>query len=448
MALTEKQKKRFNAIRRAQGSEAAEAYRVQVTKGADVTPNAPAGTPPSIDFSNPQSVVNAQNQLNNASVDASTPNVVNDFGNRSVSRDPNTGKITVEDRLGGANKDLYNANVENQGLINDQFRNQLKNVSSAPYDPRKGRLDIRPINSSNMQPLPTYEDPRKGVTPVGNFRDMQSQVYKNALEDYTSATREDIAYRQSLLESQMINEGIPRDSVKFQRAMSAFNKDADATFSKVNRDAYRDSMDVGSQAFQNQLAGSGQQFDQNYRSGDQAFNQAFNARGQNADLQNQEFNQGNILNQEAQNLARDEYLMPHQVAGMYMNNQGRYENPNLGPVQSINTPTTDIFGYGATNAKLNQDQSQFNSTLDYNRWAKQGDWSTSRSNAGASNAGNSLADRKALIDYQSQAERDNWAFQQGLQGSVPQGSSYADQAGNFVANAISGGINSYGKRRY
>jgi hypothetical protein len=428
MALTQAQKDKFFKIRKNQGPEAAEAYRTRITGGASVTPNAPAGTPPVVDLRNPQSVLNYQAQVNQNTVDTSTPNVINDFGTRTVDRNPETGRITVNEQLTGANRELYEQGVQGQERINETFATQMGRVASqAPFDPRAGQ------QQSNVYQNSAFRDSRSQIDAPANFRDMQGQVYQNALADYQEATRGDISYRRDLLEQQMINEGVPRDSAKYQRAMEQFNKQADATFRQVNRDAYRDSMDVGSQAFQDQLSGQGQEFDQSRAMQTDEWSQGIQGQAQ-------QFGQTQQLNDRAERFAQSEYMMPHQIAGQYMGAQGQFRDPNMGAVQQINAPTVDALGYGTSYAGQAQQGRQFQSRLDFDRWAQQGDWDTSRANARSGNSGNSLADRMTLLNQQAQIERDNYAYQQGFGGSPAPATSFSDVAGSAAANAATGFI--------
>jgi hypothetical protein len=474
MALTAAQKKKFFRIRKEQGPEAAEVFRTQVTGGAEVTPGAPAGAPPSIDLSNPQSVINAQGQMNDRTVTQSTPNVTNDFGSRTITTDPVTGQKTVAEGLTGANKALMGQGQANQGMINSEFARQMGFASEqGRFDPSKGQTAQNAFDPSSMGKLPEYQDPRAGLSQLpswedprktqiqapGSFRDMQQQTYQNALQDYTSSVREDQSFRRDALEQQMANEGIPRDSVKYQRAMAQFEKTANEGINQATRAAYRDSMDVGSQAFQNQLAGQGQEFNQNYSTGDQRFNQSYNARGQafgenratgqdqfdraynaraqNAGFQAQAFGQQGQLNDRAERMNQSEYMMPHQIAGQYMGTQGRFENPNMGPTQSINTPQIDALGYSTNYLNRSQQGDQFGATMDFNRWKAQGDWNTSRSNAASS--GNPLANQKEMARYQDELARNRWWEQQGATANQgPQQPGWGEVAGNAVGAAVSG----------
>jgi hypothetical protein len=487
MALTAAQKKKFFKIRKEQGADAAEAFRTQVTGGAEVTPGAPAGAPPLIDLSNPQSVINAQGAMNDRTVTQSTPNVTNDFGSRTITTDPVTGQKTVTEGTTGANKALMEQGQANQGMINTEFQKQMGYAGEqGKFDPRKGQTAQNAFDLSSMGQLPQYQDPRAGLSQLpswedprktqiqapGSFRDMQQQTYQNALQDYTSSVREDQSFRRDALEQQMANEGIPRDSVKYQRAMAQFEKAADQGINQATRAAYRDSMDVGSQAFQNQLSGQGQEFDQNFRSGDQRFNQSYNARGQafgenratgqdqfdrsynaraqDAGFQNQAFGQQGQLNDRAERMNQSEYMMPHQIAGQYMGAQGQYKDPNMGATQSINTPTMDVFGYGTSYNNANQQGNQFGQTMDFNRWKAQGDWATSRNNAAAS-GGSKLGDQKEMARYQDELARNRWWEQQGAAGPQgPQQPSWGDAGGNFVGGAINGitngMVNNWGRK--
>jgi hypothetical protein len=377
------------------------------------------------------------------------------------------------------------------------------------FDPRKGQTEQKAFDPSSMGQLPQYQDPRRGVTNVyqtgdardglrslsrwedprntqieapGSFRDMQQQTFRDALDEYTSSVREDQSFRRDALEQQMANEGIPRDSVKYQRAMAQFEKTADQGMQSAIRAAKRDSHDVGSQAFQNQLRGQGQEFDQNYRSGDQRFNQEFNARGQqfgeninatnqvfgqqmglrgqefmenratgqdqfdraynaraqDAGFQSQQFGQQDSLNNRAERMTNAEYMTPYQIAAGLQGAQGQYKDPNMGATQSINTPTMDMLGYGTSYNNAQQQGNQFGQTMDFNRWAKQGDWNTSRSNAAAS-GGSKLADSKEMARYQDELARNRWWEQQGAGGNQgPQQSGWGDVGGNFVGGAFNG----------
>lgn len=557
MALTAAQKKKFFRIRKEQGPEAAEAFRTQVTGGAEVTPGAPAGAPPSIDLSNPQSVINAQGVMNDRTVTQSTPNVTNDFGSRTITTDPVTGQKTVTEGLTGANKALMEQGQANQGMINSEFAKQMGYAGEqGKFDPRKGQVEQKAFDPSSMEQLPEWQDPRRGLTNVyqtgdardglndvklakdarqglnelpgwedprktriqapGSFRDMQQQTYQNALSDYTSSVREDQSFRRDALEQQMANEGIPRDSVKYQRAMAQFEKTANEGINSATRNAYRDSMDVGSQAFQNQLGAQGQEFGQNFQTGDQRFNQGFNARGQqfgenmavgnqqfdqtrgvrndqfaenigagnqmfgqqsslrgqqfgenstvgqqqfdraynaraqDAGFQSQQFGQQDSINNRSERMTNAEYMTPYQIAAGLQGAQGQYKDPNMGATQSINTPTMDVFGYGASYNNAQQQSNQFGQTMDFNRWKAQGDWNTSKSNA-ASAGGSKLGDQKEMARYQDELARNRWWEQQGAAGSQgPQQPSWGDVGGNFVGGAINGVtngmINNWGRK--
>lgn len=544
MALTAAQKKKFFRIRKEQGPEAAEAFRTQVTGGAEVTPGAPAGSPPVVDLNNPQSVLNYQGQINDRTVTQSTPNVTNDFGSRTITTDPVTGQKTVTEGLTGANKALMEQGQANQSMINSEFAKQMGFAAEqGKFDPRKGQTEQKAFDPTSMGKLPEYQDPRAGIQGVqlsgdarqglrnvvlssdarqglkalpswedprktqiqapGSFRDMQQQVYQNALQDYTSSVREDQSFRRDALEQQMANEGIPRDSVKYQRAMAQFEKTANEGINAATRAAYRDSQDVGSQAFQNQLAGQGQEFTQNFQTGDQRFNQSYNARGQqfgenmavgnqqfdqtrsvrndqfnenigagnqmfgqqmglrgqqftenratgqdqfdrayntraqDAGFQAQQFGQQSGLNDRAERMTQSEYMMPHQIAGQYMGTQGRFENPNMGPTQSINTPQIDALGYSTNYLNRSQQGDQFGATMDFNRWKAQGDWNTSRSNAASS--GNPLANQKEMARYQDELARNRWWEQQGATANQgPQQPTTNEVVGNAVGGFATG----------
>lgn len=452
MPLSAAEQRKYHRLKQKFGPDVAQQYDSWVQAGKPggtfdpknpVTPTAPGGAPPSVDFNNPQSMINYQQQVNDRTVAGSTPNVVNDFGSRKVERDPTTGQITVTEGLTGTNKQLMEQGQQNQGMINTEFQRRMGMVGKqGEFDPRKGQIDQQAFDPSTMGQLPQWEDPRKTqIQAPSSFRDLQQQTYQNALQDYTSSVREDQKYRRDMLEQQMANEGIPRESEKYQRAMAQFEKTANQGIEQATRAAYRDSMDVGSQAFQNQLGAQGQEFNQNFQSGDQRFNQSYNARGQDAGLQAQRFGQQSTINDRAERMAASEYMTPNQVAAMYMGSQGQYKDPNLGPTQQINTPTTDVLGYGTNYLKQQQQGSQFNDTLEYNKWAKQGDWNTARSTAGAGK--DSVAEKMALLDHQAQLERENWSFQQGLTGGAPDGTSWGDVGGSFVGGAVGGATSQF-----
>lgn len=483
MALTAAQKKKFFRIRKEQGADAAEAFRTQVTGGAEVTPGAPAGAPPVVDLNNPQSVLNYQGQINDRTVTQSTPNVTNDFGSRTITTDPVTGQKTVTEGLTGANKALMEQGQANQGMINSEFAKQMGYAGEqGKFDPRKGQTEQKAFDPSSMGQLPQYQDPRAGLNALpswedprktqiqapGSFRDMQQQVYQNALQDYTSSVREDQSFRRDALEQQMANEGIPRDSVKYQRAMAQFEKTANEGVNAATRAAYRDSQDVGSQAFQNQLAGQGQEFTQNFQTGDQRFNQSYNARGQafgenratgqdqfdraynaraqDAGFQAQAFGQQGQLNDRAERMTQNEYMTPYNIANSLA--QGRFENPNMGPTQSINIPTVDALGYSTNYLNRGQQGDQFNETMGFNRWKAEGDWATSRNNAASS--GNPLANQKEMARYQDELARNRYWEQQGATANQgPQQPTTNEVVGNAVGGLATGlaqGLANNGRR--
>jgi hypothetical protein len=470
MALTAAQKKKFFKIRKEQGADAAEAFRTQVTGGAEVTPGAPPGAPPSIDLSSPQSVINAQGVMNDRTVTQSTPNVTNDFGSRTITTDPVTGQKTVTEGTTGANKALMEQGQANQGMINTEFQKQMGYAGEqGKFDPRKGQTAQNAFDPSNMGQLPQYQDPRAGLNQLpswedprktqvqapGSFRDMQQQTYQNALQDYTSSVREDQSFRRDALEQQMANEGIPRDSVKYQRAMAQFEKAADQGINQATRAAYRDSMDVGSQAFQNQLSGQGQEFDQNFRSGDQRFNQSYNARGQafgenratgqdqfdraynaraqDAGFQAQQFGQQSGLNDRAERMASSEYRTPYEIANSL--SQGKFEKPDMGPTQSINAPTADMLGYGTSYLNRQQQDAQFRAQQ------KQQMEIARMNNATAQSSGGSrLGDTIAAQNNAAKLQMENFYAQQGYtagQGG-PQQPGWGDVAGNAMGGVVSG----------
>ncbi len=457
--LSKEQQAKYHKLLKNRGPEVAQQYDQWIQAGKPggtfnpnnpVTPGAPAGTPPSVDLNNPQSVLNYQAQVNDKSVTQSTPNVVNDFGSRTVTTDPVTGQKTVTEGTTGKNKELMEQGQANQGLINNQFEKQIGYANEqGKFDPRKGQIEQKAFDTASVGNLPEWQDPRKtAIQAPGSFRDMQQQTYRNALDDYTSSVREDQSFRRDALEQQMANEGIPRDSVKYQRAMAQFEKTANEGINRATRAAYRDSMDVGSQAFKDQLSGQGQEFNQNYSTGEQRFNQAYNARGQDAGFQAQQFGQQGQLNDRAERMTQSEYMMPHQIAGQYMGAQGQFKDPNMGPTQSINTPTMDVFGYGTSYNNAQQQGNQFGQTMDFNRWKAQGDWNTSRSTAGAGKT--SLADSIALQNNASQNQMNNWYAQQGYGGNQgPQQPSWGDAGGNFmggVVNGVTNGMINNGRR--
>jgi hypothetical protein len=134
---------------------------------------------------------------------------------------------------------------------------------------------------------------------------------------------------------------------------------------------------------------------------------------------------------------QSEYMMPHQIAGQYMGTQGRFENPNMGPTQSINTPQIDALGYSTNYLNRSQQGDQFGATMDFNRWKAQGDWNTSRSNAASS--GNPLANQKEMARYQDELARNRWWEQQGATANQgPQQPGWGEVAGNAVGAAVSG----------
>jgi hypothetical protein len=470
MALTAAQKKKFFKIRKEQGADAAEAFRTQVTGGAEVTPGAPPGAPPSIDLSSPQSVINAQGAMNDRTVTQSTPNVTNDFGSRTITTDPVTGQKTVTEGTTGANKALMEQGQANQGMINTEFQKQMGYAGEqGKFDPRKGQTAQNAFDPSSMGQLPQYQDPRAGLNQLpswedprktqvqapGSFRDMQQQTYQNALQDYTSSVREDQSFRRDALEQQMANEGIPRDSVKYQRAMAQFEKAANQGINQATRAAYRDSMDVGSQAFQNQLSGQGQEFDQNFRSGDQRFNQSYNARGQafgenratgqdqfdraynaraqDAGFQAQQFGQQSGLNDRAERMASSEYRTPYEIANSL--SQGKFEKPDMGPTQSINAPTTDMLGYGTSYLNRQQQDAQFRAQQ------KQQMEIARMNNATAQSSGGSrLGDTIAAQNNAARLQMENFYAQQGYTAGQgrPQQPGWGDVGGNVIGGVVSG----------
>jgi hypothetical protein len=145
---------------------------------------------------------------------------------------------------------------------------------------------------------------------------------------------------------------------------------------------------------------------------------------------------------------QNEYMMPHQIAGQYMSAQGRFENPNMGAIQSINTPTMDMLGYGTSYSNAQQQGNQFGQTMDFNRWKAQGDWNTSRSNAAAS--GNSLANQKEMARYQDELARNRYWEQQGATANnEPQQPTTSDVIGNGAGGFVTGvaqGIANNGRR--
>lgn len=517
--LTKAEQRKYHRLYKNKSPEVAQQYDQWIQAGKPggtfnpdqpVTPGAPAGTPPSVDLNNPQSVLNYQAQVNEKSVTQSTPNVTNDFGSRTITTDPVTGQKTVTEGLTGANKALMEQGQANQGMINSEFAKQMGYAGEqGKFDPRKGQTEQKAFDPTSMGKLPEYQDPRAGIQGVqlsgdarqglnalpswedprktqiqapGSFRDMQQQTYQNALQDYTSSVREDQSFRRDALEQQMANEGIPRDSVKYQRAMAQFEKTANEGINSATRAAYRDSMDVGSQAFQNQLSGQGQEFNQNFQTGDQRFNQAYNARGQafgenigagnqmfgqqmglrgqqfdenrttgqdqfdraynaraqDAGFQAQQFGQQSGLNDRAERMANSEYMMPHQIAGQYMGAQGRFENPNMGPTQSINTPQIDALGYSTSYLNRGQQGDQFNRAQAQAMEIARMNNATARSNGG----GGGIADAKEMARYQDELARNRWWEQQGAGSNQgPQQPGWGAVGGNFVGGVFNGVTN-------
>jgi hypothetical protein len=446
MALTPEQQRKYHQLKKKFGPDVAQQYDSWVQAGKPggrfdpqnpTTPGAPAGAPPSVDFKNPQSVINYQGQMNDRAVDQSTPNVVNDFGQRKVERDPNTGKITVTEGLTGKNKELMEQGQAGQGMINSEFQKQMGFAAEqGKFDPRKGQIGQEAFDPNSVGKLPSWVDPRQTqIQAPGSFRDVQQQTYQNALQDYTSSVREDQSFRRDQLEQQMANEGVPRDSAKYQRAMAQFEKTANEGISQATRAAYRDSMDVGSQAFQNQLAGQGQEFNQNLQAGDQRFNQGFNARGQDAALQAQQFGQQSTLNDRAERMNQNEYMMPHNLAMGYMGAQGQYKDPNLGPTQSINVPQMDMLGYQTGLASRQQQEEQFRRSQEQQMEIARMNNATARQNGG----GNSLNDRMALMRYEDELARNRyWEQQGGSAGQGPQQPGMSDVIGNGVGGFVNG----------
>jgi hypothetical protein len=135
-------------------------------------------------------------------------------------------------------------------------------------------------------------------------------------------------------------------------------------------------------------------------------------------------------------MASSEYRTPYEIANSLA--QGKFEKPDMGPTQSINTPTMDMLGYGTSYNNANQQGDQFGQTMDFNRWKAQGDWNTSKSNAAAS-GGSKLADSKEMARYQDELARNRWWEQQGATGPQgPQQPSWGDVGGNFVGGVASG----------
>lgn len=435
--MTRSERRKYQNLLSQYGQSVADRYQSWVGAGKpggrgsfDPTAGAPAPssevnpTTGNINFNNPQSVVDAQNQYNDQSTQRSTPNMSNPFGARTVTYNPD-GSVSVNEDFSGANKDLYDQSVNNQRAINQTFSNALNTANSqAPFDPTKGQVSPERFAG---QP---WRDPRQtAIQAPQSFRDMQQRTFAESMQTYDQQTRDFDEQNQEQLLQQMANEGIGRGNEKFDRAQAQLNRQKREGREQAMRSAYRDSQDVASQAFQNQLSGQGQEFGQNLAAGDQQFGQALTTNTTRWD-------QGMQGNAQAfgQNMAT--YNLPHTIAQGYMAAQGQYQNPNFGSVQQINTPTFDVSSYGLGVNKLNQDASQFDRTLEHETWKARGNWDTSRRTAGAGSL--SMAEQIGLINARAQADRDNWAWQQGFGGTPQPGTSWSDVGGAAAGGFVNG----------
>lgn len=455
--MNRQERKRYKNFKKQYGQQVADAFQQWVAGGKkggrgsfnpqsvlQPTQTTQQGTPGpgAVDFNNPQSIIDAQSRYNEQAQRGTTPNVNNDFGSREVVRNPD-GSVTVNDQMTGANRELYDQSVANQKRINDAFSSSVDTaMGQQPFNPQQGQRDLTSFQGAQQQSYGQYQDPRQTqVQAPGQFRDVQQRTYNDALQSYSDATREDQSFRRELLEQQLANEGVPRGSEKYQNAMRDFNRQADQQLNQVSRDAYRDSHDVASQSFQNQLGAQGQEFGQNRAAQNDQFSQTYAQNdqqyGQALQTNTTQFDQGLAANQQQFGQNVQSHMMPHTIAQGYMGAQGQFQNPGLGAVQQIQAPNLDVTNFGLGMAGLNQRADQFGQQMDYNRWAKQGDWRTARGTAGAGSLG--MADRMQLANHQAQLQRDNWAFQQGLGGNqFPQQTGWGDVAGAAVGGIASG----------
>lgn len=419
MRLTEKQRKRFNKIRRNKGAEAAKEYRAGILGTTRAQPEA---TNAGVDFTNPNSVVQAQREENTRAQIASAPNVEGPGGRRDVITNPD-GSSTIRTTLDAPEQGLYTASLEAQGVRNalgNKYADQA--FEQGEFNPQTSAMP-NALRTGSIKPPQTFdgrvEDPRRtNIQAPGSFRDMQEQVYNNALASYTQSTNDDYAFRRNQLEQQLANEGIVRGNEKYDRAMKGLDDQRNSQLEQVKRNAYRDSHEVGSNAFRNQLTAQGAEFEQGLLTNEQGlkaedmrFAHGMGAANFGLREQDQAFNEGMRRRDTEYSEAYTNYMMPHTMTSNYMPNMGAFNMPNFGPVTSMPTSPVNVgnlgLGYGELgfkNDQLRAQGGQFERDLESRMEIARMNNATSRANAGASRT--PLSEKLALIEAENAGRMD------------------------------------------
>lgn len=283
MRLTQKQRKKFNTIRRNKGKDAAKKYRQGILGGGAQGTSA---AQPRVNYNDINSVVSAQQQENQRATQVSTPNVNTHLGSRQVTYGPD-GQPIVSEKLSAPEQGLYDQRVQTQQQTNqltDQIGQRVQQQGA--------------FNPNANQPFQ--------LDPNG-FQGMQDRVYGDATARFNRTMQPQFDRQTENLEQQLANRGIAPGSPQYTQMMNDLRNQQSGARENMMSTAYRDSIGAAQGAMNTQLAGNQQVFGQNLAS----------------------------------------YQLPFQQYQSMLPYAGQYQAPNLGQVQSINAPTTDIAGLGA-----------------------------------------------------------------------------------------------------
>lgn len=322
-----------------------------------------------VNYQDPNSVINAASRAQIDAAMMSTPQMQNYLGSRSVRFDEN-GNPVVTETLAEPQRQLLDARVQNQQQVN-----ALSSQMGAQVQAQQ------PFNAQQNQPFQ--------LDPNG-FQGMQERVYQDTLNRFQRDTESNLATNRENLRQELANTGNPVGSPAYIKAMENFEKQANLARENAISTAYNQSIGAAQAAQQTQLAGNAQAFSQNLTA----------------------------------------YQLPYQQFTGLAGLAGRFDAPNLGPVQSVQVPTVDvggiasgIYGQQAANQRLVQ---QLASSERIARGAQ----ATQRATAGAGSL--SLADRMAL-----QQQSADLALQQQIQQGII-GGTLPDMRPNPVTSGLGG----------
>jgi hypothetical protein len=472
--LGPKELEKYHRISRNKGKQEAEAYLNNIDTARANRPtaggmsgttaptgNRPAPAPSDVTFKKPaqatKQLMEIEQQNAQTATMQSTPNINNPFASREVAYDPNTGQATVNEKMSAEEQQRYNQslgisnasnqlynNYANQAMATGQF-NAQPSINAGNFNTNAnlnlGQFNTNPnlnLGQFNTQNSLNPEQWRSNNLPNQSAQEGYNkyfdETFNKTLDTFNRQAEKGIGRQREMLEQQMANEGIPRGSEKYNRAMEDFEKNANDARLNATNQAYLSGSQVADNAYKSAL--SGNQFEvgrmesefgkdinkanfglnANAQNASNTFNQFsgnMSARNQNASNALNQFNTNmnatnsnlaNQINAGNFNLANEEARYFNPLKGLQsVPNVGQFMQPNLGAISGINAQMSNSAGLGMTglNSLLSDKLGREKLNLD----KYQADLSAKIQRLTARGGSLSLAEQKDLLAYRQELDR-------------------------------------------